>query len=712
MHDRTMRLRRRGLNPTKIIFVYCLALALVCIHQAGRVADWFEDLALSREGTISEVSFKVASFFRDRVDPWGPSQLNRAENWVLALFAPGSAPRPVLWDPPPSGPDLTPSNPGRPDQPPPDTPRPGPDEQPAGMPPIHWALDARPILPTPPSSEPDGQQMASLPPQGHPADQARGFNPARVLLLGDSMMLEGLGPPLQRELKKNEGLAVFRDGRYGTGLVRLDNFDWLAYFDQMLEKYYPDLIILTLGANDTQDMVEEGRRLPVGGQEWTELYARRVADLLNRAQARRARVFWVGLPIMGREPYGTRTNHINQVVEAVCRVAANCRYWDSRLSVADAKGQYATYLSDEQGRSQRIRKQDLIHLTEVGGRIMADKFLAETASWADYIQNTALGDVSGLESSNALQPLAPSAGEGDDEGEPVGRLTRHQFFSKLRGKETAYMVAAPKLTHRLTRHRFFDERQGREVNYTTVEPGPAKKFRRPPLVLLLHGAWDGYGVWAERLGAETLTRLAAERGLILVMPDGEPFGWYLDGRETAIESYLMTELLPQVLADYPEADSNLMGVLGLSMGGHGALTLALKYPQAFKAVGSMSGITDLSAHAGQRHKVDPELKIDRVLGPPGTDGQNWRPYGAQGLTEQSPKKLAGRPLILSVGMGDRLTLAENRAYHELLTRLKVDHVYRESPGGHDWDYWAAQLPVQLDFMADKLKSKFLLDDLK
>lgn len=679
MHDRTIRSRRRGLNPTKIVFVYCLALALVCIHQAGRVADWFEDLALSREGTISEVSFKVASFFRDRIDPWGPSQLNRAENWVLALFTPGSSSRSVLRDPQPLGFNLTPPAPDRPDQDRPDSPKPGSDRTPSEVPPIHWALDARPILPTPPSSEPGaGQQMAALPPRGHPADQARVFNPARVLLLGDSMMLEGLGPPLQRELKKNEGLAVFRDGRYGTGLVRLDNFDWLAYFDQMLEKYIPNLVILTLGANDTQDMVEEGRRLPVGGQDWTELYARRVADLLNRAEARGVRVFWVGLPIMGREPYGTRTNHINQVVEAVCRVAANCRYWDSRLSVADAKGQYATYLSDEQGRSQRIRKQDLIHLTEAGGRIMADKFLAETASWADYIQKIPAGDAAGAERSNTLQPLAPSAGEGDDEGEPelVGRLTRHSFFSKLRGKETDYLVASP-------------------------EPAAGRR----PVVFLLHGAWDGYNTWAEHLGPETLAQAAAQRGLILVMPDGEQFGWYLDGRETAIESYLMDELLPRILSERPDADPERLGLVGLSMGGHGALTLALKHPETFKAVGSMSGITDLSAHAGRRHQVDPTLKIDRVLGPLGAEGQNWRPHSALGLTEQAPEKLAGRPLILSVGTGDRLTLAENRAYHDLLARLEIEHVYLEGPGGHGWDYWTAQLPIHLDFMADKLKSK-------
>lgn len=671
MRDRTIRLRRRGLSPAKIVFVYCLAFLLVSGHQAGRVADWFEDVALGREGLVSETAFGFSSFFRDRVNHWGPALLNRVEDWALALFSPDSVSRPFR--------DASAG-------PAPNT-RPGSSSGQNGrtlakLPPTYWALDSAKLASI--SPPPDDQNITALRPPASQAGQAKAFNPARVLLLGDSMMLEGLGPPLQRELKKNDGLAVFRDGRYGTGLTRLDNFDWLAYFDQMLEKYHPDLVILTLGANDPQDMVEDGRRLPVGGQDWTEIYAQRVADLLTRAEAHRVRVFWVGLPVMGREPYGARIAHINKVADAVCLVAPNCSYWDSRLAVADAQGGFTAYLPDAQGRSVRVRAKDSIHLTEVGGRLMTEKFLAETANWADYRQIFPAGQGLETDRPGLARPLAPSAGD-EDEAELVGQVTRHTFFSRFRNKETPYLTVVPE-----------PPVQGM---------GAAAQARSRPVVFLLHGAWGGYSDWAGLVGSETLASLAAERGLILVLPDGEPFGWYLDGRETAIESYLLNELIPRVLALYPEADPDRLAVTGLSMGGHGALTLALKHPSIFKAVGSISGVTDLSAHARQAHSVDSSLRIDRVLGPAGPDGQNWLAHSAVGLTEKKPENLAGRPLILSVGLDDGLTLAENRAYHRLLTELGIDHVYLEGPGGHDWKYWSAQLPVHLDFMADQLKAR-------
>jgi len=137
------------------------------------------------------------------------------------------------------------------------------------------------------------------------------------------------------------------------------------------------------------------------------------------------------------------------------------------------------------------------------------------------------------------------------------------------------------------------------------------------------------------------------------------------------------------------------------MGGHGALTLALKRPDLFQAAAALSAVTDLAAHAG-RHKVDPELAIDRVLGPAGPEGRNWRPFGAAGLWEARAGVWKG-PLFLGVGTGDRLTLAENRAFTRQLTRLGIHHVYEEKPGGHDWGYWSAELPRLLEFLAGALR---------
>ena len=82
----------------------------------------------------------------------------------------------------------------------------------------------------------------------------------RVLLVGDSMMMEGLGPTLHHRLRKRDNLDVHREGKYSSGLSRPDFYNWFENLPIMLEEYQPDLLIMSLGANDTQDIVIDKKR--------------------------------------------------------------------------------------------------------------------------------------------------------------------------------------------------------------------------------------------------------------------------------------------------------------------------------------------------------------------------------------------------------------------------------------------------------------------
>lgn len=669
--DRPLYSRRRGLSPRRLIAFYAAVFLLVSFHQAGRVAQWYDDLALAHQGAFSQAAFQTASFLHTWVEPLGPAALNTAENRLLASLERrinGSTPTPKALPlasastvplPPPSNagglesqrPAATPSE------------QTTKDEEPEEL--LLWAF----------SGFKPGSGGLSLPPAAgrSPKMNSEGvFNPGRVLLLGDSMMLEGFGPQLQRRLSAWPGLSVSRTGRYGTGLCRLDVFDWLHYFDLCLIQYQPDLVILTVGANDTQDIVDAGhKRVFLGSDEWNAIYADRVRELLRLAEMRGVELFWVGLPIMGREPYTQRVIAINKVAERVCQAAPNCRFWDSWLSVADAEGRYSAFLRDEEGKRQRVRAQDGVHLTEFGGGLMAEKFLSETAAWADYRQSEPAAETQ--------RPPAPSAGEAWAEAggpEPAGRLSWKRIYSTSERRERSFYVAEP------------------------VGKGEEKY----PLVLLLHGAWDEGDIWVKRLSEETLTQLAQKLQLILVMPNTDPFGWYADSPKGLIETFLIKELLPQLRA-WPQADGRRLALAGLSMGGHGALSLALKYPELFSAVSTLSAITDISAHAAAAHPVDPQLGLAEIFGPPGPQGRAWQESSALGLSQKHPQALRSLSLRLAVGLDDGLTLAENRAYHQVLTSLGLEHRYVESPGGHNWDYWADQLPEALAFLAETLREK-------
>ncbi|WP_296283117.1 S-formylglutathione hydrolase [uncultured Acinetobacter sp.] len=106
-------------------------------------------------------------------------------------------------------------------------------------------------------------------------------------------------------------------------------------------------------------------------------------------------------------------------------------------------------------------------------------------------------------------------------------------------------------------------------------------------------------------------RLAAQLGLILIAPDtsprgenvaqgdswdlGQGAGFYLNATQAPwaehfqMESYIVDELYPLLIQELP-IQAEAIGVLGHSMGGHGALTLAWKHPEKFKSVSAFAPI--------------------------------------------------------------------------------------------------------------------------
>jgi S-formylglutathione hydrolase len=142
-------------------------------------------------------------------------------------------------------------------------------------------------------------------------------------------------------------------------------------------------------------------------------------------------------------------------------------------------------------------------------------------------------------------------------------------------------------------------------------------------------------------------RLAAELGLILVMPDtsprgtgidgstgdwefGEGAGFYVDATQSPwasrfrMHSYVASEL-PALLARHFPVDSERSGITGHSMGGHGALTLALRHPQQFRSVSAFAPIVaPCQVPWGQK-------AFPRYLG---DDTATWSDYDACELVRQ------------------------------------------------------------------------------
>ena len=159
---------------------------------------------------------------------------------------------------------------------------------------------------------------------------------------------------------------------------------------------------------------------------------------------------------------------------------------------------------------------------------------------------------------------------------------------------------------------------------------PQAESRRVPLLVYLAGLTCTEETFAIKAGAQ---RVAAELGLALLTPDTSPrgagvageseswdfgvgAGFYLDAleppwsRHWRMESYLLRELLPLVQDEAP-VDPGRVGLFGHSMGGHGALTLALRHPGVFRSVSAFApicapmqcpwGVKAFTGYLGDRH---------------------------------------------------------------------------------------------------------------
>lgn len=187
-------------------------------------------------------------------------------------------------------------------------------------------------------------------------------------------------------------------------------------------------------------------------------------------------------------------------------------------------------------------------------------------------------------------------------------------------------------------------------------------------------------------------RLAAQLGLILIAPDtsprgeaveqgdswdiGQGAGFYINATQAPwaehfqMESYIVDELYPLVLGEF-EIQASAVGLLGHSMGGHGALTLAWKYPEKFRSVSAFAPIC-APMQCPWGHKAFSEYL--------GEDQSQWTAHDAtelirskgmqfsevlvdQGLDDQFYSQLNPEKLTAAcTEVGQKLTLRQHEGY--------------------------------------------------
>jgi S-formylglutathione hydrolase FrmB len=230
------------------------------------------------------------------------------------------------------------------------------------------------------------------------------------------------------------------------------------------------------------------------------------------------------------------------------------------------------------------------------------------------------------------------------------------------------------------------------INAVVIRPDSYKKKRNTfPVVYLLHGYSGNYSNWITKV--PELNKYADDYQTLIVCPDGAYSSWYFDSPlDTAYryETYIATEVVDFIDRSYRTiADKNHRAITGLSMGGHGALFLALRHANVFGAAGSMSGGVDLSE---SKSRFDVSKRIgDTIL-----QASNWHDLTVINVIENYFN--TDVKIIFDCGVND-IFIEGNRRLHQKMLQLKIPHEYTERPGEHNWDYWRNSIGAELYFFS-------------
>lgn len=242
------------------------------------------------------------------------------------------------------------------------------------------------------------------------------------------------------------------------------------------------------------------------------------------------------------------------------------------------------------------------------------------------------------------------------------------------------------------------------ADYSTSAP------RRYPTLYFLHGLFDNDHRWADRGAKDVFDKLTAEAQIgefIVVLPDGgETF--YInseDGKER-YEDFFVQELIPFIDQHYrtiPNRDAR--AISGLSMGGYGALHLAMVHPDLFCSVAAASAV--LVPGFPNPFPTDGRWAfymriLSHAFGSPPNEAY-WEKNSPLTLAKD-PARFQGLKIYFDVGDQDRYGFEKGAALlDEILNSENYPHVYALRPGGHGWDFLDRYMQHSMRFQWHWLK---------
>lgn len=235
----------------------------------------------------------------------------------------------------------------------------------------------------------------------------------------------------------------------------------------------------------------------------------------------------------------------------------------------------------------------------------------------------------------------------------------------------------------------YSQSMEKDIGVVVITPENYSPGIQYPVMYLLHGYSGDEMSWITKV--PEIRNYADLYHFIIVCPDGDYSSWYFDSPvdpNMKYETYISNELVSWVDNNYSTIKSKEgRAITGFSMGGHGALYIAICNQDVFGAAGSMSGGVDIRPFPSN-------WEISERLGGYSENPENWERNTIINMVYKlQPGSLK---IIFDCGRSD-FFYEVNCQLHEKLLDRNIPHDFIVRPGGHTWEYWTNSIAYQALF---------------
>lgn len=231
---------------------------------------------------------------------------------------------------------------------------------------------------------------------------------------------------------------------------------------------------------------------------------------------------------------------------------------------------------------------------------------------------------------------------------------------------------------------------------------------RYPVVYLLHGSMVDETFWSTEVEIKPMfDRLIAEGKIppsIVVMPGSK--SWWVDGCNEAAETAFFKDFIPHIEAKWQVANTRGGRIIsGISAGGYGALSFALKYPSWFAASAAFSPASyeDLPPKRSSAYRHPAYLNQQNLF-----DEEKWRQLNYPAFIDSYMAQDTIVPMHISSGDHDALDIAYHSAvfYQKLRNHQPAGIELRIVDGDHEKAVWKSTIPEAMEYVFQYIDSSF------